>query len=108
MKNLDLEQMQEMQKILQERYKDKWPKLEPAVGRDKLLWMMIETGEVADVIKKSGDKEIMENNLTREHFIEEMCDTLMYFNDILLCYDITPQELQATYIKKHNSNLNRW
>lgn len=108
MKSLDLDQMQQMQKALQEKYKDKWPKLEPTVGRDKLLWMMIEVGEVGDVIKKCGDKEIMENHATREHFIEEMCDTLMYFNDVMLCYDISPQELQVAYIKKHDTNLNRW
>ena len=30
----------------------------------------------------------------RKHFIEEMCDTLMYFNDLMLCYGVTPEELE--------------
>lgn len=44
----------------------------------------------------------------REHFIEEMCDTLMYFNDVMLCYGITPEELKKVYLDKHKKNMNRW
>lgn len=45
---------------------------------------------------------------TRKHFIEEMCDTLMYFNDVLMCYNITPEELETEYIEKHERNMKRW
>ena len=44
----------------------------------------------------------------RKHFIEEMCDTLMYFNDVMLCYGITPDELEAVYTEKQETNMTRW
>ena len=44
----------------------------------------------------------------RAHFIEEMCDVLMYYNDVLICYDISPEELEKAYFEKHEFNMNRW
>ena len=108
MAGLDFDTMQQIQRQLQEKYKHKWTPLGPEIGRDKLLWMMIEAGEMADIIKKQGDSAIMEDPAVRTHFIEEMCDTLMYFNDVMLCYDITPEELQEVYLKKHEKNMKRW
>ena len=108
MAGLDFDTMQQIQQELQERYKHKWQPICPATGRDKLLWMMIEAGEMADIIKKQGDTAIMEDPEARKHFIEEMCDTLMYFNDVMLCYHITPEELQDVYLKKHARNMKRW
>ena len=54
MASLNLEDMQQIQKELQAKYLGKWGGLSPKIGRDKLLWMMIEAGEVADIIKKKG------------------------------------------------------
>lgn len=108
MKDLSFEQMQEMQVELQTKYKDKWPALSPKVGRDKLLWMLIEASEIADVIKKQGDDMIMSNEDVRNHFIEEICDTLMYLNDVMICYEISPEELQEIYVIKHKENMERW
>ncbi len=108
MSDFNFERMQQLQRQLQEKYKDKWTPLSPQKGRDQLLWMMIEAGEMADVIKKSGDRTIMEAPEVRSHFIEEMCDTLMYFNDVMLCYDISPEELETVYLQKHRTNMNRW
>lgn len=105
---LSFSDMQEIQKELQERYRDRWTKLTPQVGRDSLLWMMGEAGEVAEIIKKNGDAAIMEHAETRHHFIEELCDVLMYLNDVLLCYDITPEEISRIYIEKHKRNMQRW
>ena len=73
-----------------------------------LLWMYGELGEVGDVIKKNSDAEIMQSPKVREHFIEEMCDVMMYFNDIMLCYQITPEEFQSIYLAKHSANMKRW
>ena len=70
--------------------------------------MMIEAGEAADVIKKQGDAPITDDPETRRHFIEEMCDVMMYFNDVLLCYSITPDELEEVYRAKHRRNMSRW
>ncbi len=106
--NLSLDEMQKLQIKLQEKYKDKWGGLYPEKGRDMLLWMIGETGEVADVIKQNGDDKIINDNIVRQHFIEEMCDVMMYFNDIMLCYNITPNEISEIYLEKHNKNMERW
>lgn len=108
MKNFSFVEMQEMQKQLQEQYKDKWEAITPETGKNKLLWLFAELGEVADIIKKDGDKKIVEEKAVRTHFIEELCDVLMYFNDIMLCYGITVEELKDEYLKKHEKNMKRW
>ena len=108
MNDFGLKEMQEMQKQLQQKYRDKWGGLSPDIGRDMLLWMMIEVGEAADIIKKKGDNSIMNDEETRNHFLEELCDVLMYYNDILLCYSISPEELKKVYLQKHNRNMKRW
>jgi len=108
MKNLNFNKMQEIQRELQEKYKDKWGGLYPEKGRDMLLWALIEIGEAADIIKKRGDAEIMSNAQTRDNFIEELCDVFMYLNDVMLCYDITPEELRGIYLGKHERNMKRW
>ncbi len=108
MNDFGLNEMQEIQKQLQEKYKDKWGGLSPDIGRNQLLWMMIEVGEVADIIKKKGDSSIMNDEETRNHFVEELCDVLMYFNDVMLCYSISPEELKKVYLQKHHKNIERW
>lgn len=108
MSRLDFETMQRLQRKLQEKYKDKWARLCPEHGRSSLLWMIGEASETADVIKKRGDRAIMENPEVRKHFIEEMCDTLMYFNDLMLCYGVTPEELENVYLEKHEIDMKRW
>ena len=108
MSTLTFEAMHAMQAELHERYKDKWRPISPEIARDKLLWMMIEAGEMADVIKKQGDEKILSDETVRLHFVEEMCDTLMYFNDVMRCYGITPEEFERVYREKHRRNLGRW
>ena len=101
-------EMQKIQRELQEKYKDKWEAICPENAKNKLLWLMIELGEAADIIKKDGDSAIMKKDDIRKHFVEEMSDILMYFNDILLCYDISIDELKQIYLDKHRKNMNRW
>ena len=108
MSQLNFEIMHEMQAELQEKYRGKWPVITPAIAREKLLWMMIEAGEMADIIKKKGDDKILEPGEVRDHFIEEMCDTLMYFNDVMRCYGISPEEFEKVYYEKHQRNMGRW
>ena len=67
MASLNLEDMQQIQKELQAKYLEKWGGLSPKIGRDKLLWMMIEAGEVADIIKKKGDDAILNDPETPLH-----------------------------------------
>ncbi len=108
MSDFGFKQMQAIQIELQEKYKEIWGGLSPEKGRDTLLWMIIEAGEAADIIKKDGDKKIVEDIEVRNHFIEEMCDVFMYLNDVMLCYNITPEELEKIYLNKHQRNLKRW
>ncbi len=35
-------------------------------------------------------------------------DVLMYYNDVLLCYGITVDELKESYKNKFEKNMNRW
>lgn len=108
MASFGFEEMQAIQKELQEKYLEQWGGLYPEKAVRMLLWMMAEAGEVADIIKKQGDPAIMEDPETRCHFIEEMCDVMMYFNDVLLCYGITPGEVEKVYREKHERNMQRW
>ena len=101
-------EMQKMQMKLQEKYKGKWEAISPEAGKNKLLWLMIELGEAADIIKKNGVGQIMEDKDVRTHFIEEMADVLMYYNDVMLCYDISVDEIKEIYEKKHEKNMKRW
>lgn len=70
--------------------------------------MIGEVGEVIDIIKKNGDKKSIEDSEIRQHLIEEMSDVLMYFNDVMLCYGISEEELKQVYISKFETNMKRW
>ena len=108
MASFTIEEMQGMQKTLQEIYKDKWEPICPEIGQNKLLWMIGEIGEVVDIIKKNGGRKASEDENIRLHLVEEMADVLMYYNDVMLCYGITEDELKEAYIKKFEYNLKRW
>ena len=100
--------MQSMQKELQDKYKEKWERICPETGKNKFLWMIGEIGEVIDIIKKNGDNSAVADSSVREHLIEEMADVLMYYNDVMLCYGITEDELKQAYIEKFQKNMKRW
>lgn len=108
MEDFGFQEMQKIQTQLHERYKDKWQRLSPELGKEQLLWLMIELGEAADIIKKQGSREIMEDTEVRAHFIEEMADVMMYYNDVLLCYGISVDEFSKVYREKHRRNMGRW
>lgn len=105
---LDFEAMQAIQRELQEKYKHKWEPIDPAHGQNKLLWMLGEIGEAVDVIKYHGHAGIMNDPEPRHAFVEELCDVMMYLNDVCICYGITPEELEAVYRAKHERNMKRW
>ena len=108
MAEFTIKEMQEMQKELQERYKDKWEPICPEIGQNKLLWMIGEIGEVIDIVKKNGGRNASEDDNIRKDLVEEMADVLMYFNDVMLCYGISEDELKASYISKFERNMKRW
>ncbi len=108
MNHFSINEMQNMQKELQEKYKNIWEGISPEVGQNKLLWMIGEIGEVIDIIKKNGPIDAINNTEKRSALVEELVDVLMYYNDVLLCYGITEEELKDAYTKKHERNLKRW
>lgn len=108
MNDFGINEMLAMQQTLQDKYKDKWEPICPEVGKNKLLWMIGEIGEVIDVIKKNGDAAALNSGELREHLVEELADVLMYYNDVLLCYGIGSEELKDVYVRKFERNMKRW
>ena len=108
MADFSINDMQQMQTALQEKYKGQWEPICPKIGQNKLLWMIGEIGEVIDIIKKYGGAEASSNTELRKDLVEELADVLMYYNDVLLCYGISDGELRDAYEKKFQKNMNRW
>ncbi len=103
-----IDEMQKMQDELQEKYKDKWESICAETGKNKLLWMIGEIGEVIDIIKKNGAANSIEVPELRNNLIEELADVLMYYNDVLRCYGISEEELKQAYVSKFEKNMKRW
>lgn len=108
MADFGINEMLEMQRKLQEKYKDKWQPLSPERGKDQMLWMIGEIGEVIDIIKKNGGTKASTEDALRKDLVEELADVLMYFNDVLLCYGISAEELKKSYSHKFEKNMERW
>ena len=108
MAEFTIDEILEMQRSLQDKYKDKWEPICPETGKNKMLWMIGEIGEVADIVKKHGHEKAISDPELRSNLVEEMADVLMYYGDIMLCYGITPEELKASYEAKFKRNMSRW
>lgn len=105
--DLSISQMQKMQHDLWEKYSDIWPPLEPKYARDSLLWMIEELGEVISIIKKRGELDAVNDKQLRTSLVEELADVLMFFNDVLMRYNISSDEFAKIYSKKHMKNMKR-
>ena len=70
--------------------------------------MIGEIGQVIDIVKKHGGEKASTNEELRKDLIEEMADVLMYYNDVMLCYGITADELKQSYSEKFEKNMKRW
>lgn len=105
--DLKISEIMSMQKELQQKYEGKWTPLSVENGRNCFLWMTEEMGEAISIIKKRGENDIMKDDKVRQAFVEELVDVMMFYNDALICYGITPEELSDTFIKKHHKNMNR-
>lgn len=108
MADFSINEMQEMQKVLQDKYRNKWEPISPDTGKNKLLWMIGEIGEVIDIVKKHGDVKASSDIELRKELVEELADVLMYYNDVLLCYGISADELKRAYSEKFQKNMKRW
>lgn len=105
--DLTLSDMLEMQRSLFEPHKDIWHPMEPEYGKDFILYMMEEIGETIAILKKKGCDSVVADPEVRAAFLEEMSDVLMYYNDVLLRFHVTSQELAETYLRKHARNMGR-
>ena len=108
MADFTMHEILEMQRTLQERYRHKWEPIGPATGQNKLLWMIGEIGEVIDIVKKNGGEAACTDPALRGALAEELADVLMYYNDVLLCYGISADELKQVYAEKFEKNMGRW
>lgn len=108
MEEFTINEMMEMQTKLQNKYRDKWESICAPHGKNKLLWMIGEIGEVIDIVKKSDSTELLEDPDVRSSLVEELADVLMYYNDVLMCYGISSEELKKAYVDKFNKNMERW
>jgi NTP pyrophosphatase (non-canonical NTP hydrolase) len=108
MADFSINEMQKMQQALQDKYKDRWEPICPETGQNKMLWMVGEIGEVIDIVKKHGAVNALTQEELRKDLVEEMADVLMYYNDVMLCYGITADELKQAYTGKVEKNMKRW
>ena len=70
--------------------------------------MIGEIGEVIDIVKKYGGEKASADKILRKDLVEEMADVLMYYNDVMLCYGISADELKQAYLGKFEKNMKRW
>lgn len=96
-----------MQQKLWELHKEQWGDRTSADGKISLLWMVDELGEAIAIIKKKGDEAIMNDPMVRAHYVEECSDVMMYFLDMLQCYDISAEEFSEAFRKKWTRNMSR-
>lgn len=105
--DLSISEMLDMSHKLWEKHKDTWTPMEPEHGKTFILYMIEEIGEAIAIIKKKTEDGIMNEPSTRERFIEELGDVLMYYSDVLNRFKITSEEFSSIYMKKFESNMNR-
>jgi NTP pyrophosphatase (non-canonical NTP hydrolase) len=63
---------------------------------------------VIDIVKKNGDARASADPELRKDLVEELADVLMYYNDVLMCYGISADELKQVYTEKFERNMKRW
>ena len=105
--DLKISDMMQMQKELHKLHEQEWSPLEPEYGKNTILYMVEEIGEVISIVKKKGDRAVLNDPSVREAFLEEMADVMMYYTDTLLRYHIAEEEISEAYVKKHGKNMGR-
>lgn len=108
-KTLSIRDMYTYQKNLQEKYQVKWGEpIKPETSINKLCWAYGELAEAGDIIKKKHPENVMTDPELRRHLMEELGDAMMYMYDVMLCYDMTPEEFSDIYRAKCERNIDRW
>ncbi len=105
--DISVSQMMQLQLKQYEKHKDRWEPRNPENGRDHILFMIEEVGEMVSILKKKGFGSIMDDAAVRKAFVEETADVMMYFTDVLLCYKITAEEFSRAFTQKFQKNMER-
>ncbi len=105
--DLTVSHMMQTQRDLFELHKDEWTPREPQFGRDRILYMIEEIGETVAILKKKGEKAIMEDPAVRQAFLGEMSDVMMYYIATLLCFRVSPEEISQAFERIHAKNMHR-
>ena len=109
--DLSISQMMQMQKDLYERHKGEWYPLEPEYGKDSILFMVEEIGEVAEVLNKRAGRKASEEDDLQEQLGIELADMLHYIvaiaaiNKIDLTRIIVEKDRKASVKYHHTVNL---
>ena len=85
-----------------------WSRHVKEQANNEMLFCLGEAGEVIDCLKKAGCHRLALPGPERDHLLEETSDMLMVLMNMLLCLDVTPEELSSAYRAKHEKNLHRW
>ncbi|MGH4125067.1 MAG: MazG nucleotide pyrophosphohydrolase domain-containing protein [Clostridium sp.] len=105
--DLNISEMLKLSQELWEKHNDTWSPMEPQYGKDFILYMIEEIGEVIAIIKKKGEDDIMDDVAVRERFVEELGDVMMYYMDVLNRFKISADEFSSIYLKKFETNMKR-
>lgn len=104
---MTIQELMDIQIELQEKYRGVWEGDSPATAKHHLLYAVEEIGEVSAILKKRSAQAVVEDEVVRAHFCEEMADVFMYLTDVLLCCGVTAEEFERAYHAKAERNLKR-
>ena len=85
--------------------RDKIPEIIKNDGKTPIIEILSNEDYLKELDKKLNE-EVVEYQADKS--IEEMADVLMYYNDVMLCYGITADELKQAYSRKFEKNMKRW
>ena len=80
--DLRISDMLDMQKALYALHEGEWFPLEPEHGRNYILFMIEEIGEAIAILKKKGDRTVLENGHVRSAFLEEIASPGKYLRRV--------------------------
>jgi len=107
MSGLTLQEMYDISQDWHDRHVGKGAPFSPEKGRDKLLKVIEEYGELVSVVMKRGEDAIINDPAVRAALLEEFADVLGLLSDALLCYGVTDEEFSDAYRRKHRRNMDR-
>lgn len=107
---MTIQEMLDLQNRLYDKCgeKHRWLTYTPDNAQLHWLYMLGEAGEVIDVLRKNSYESLLPPSPLRDHLVEEMADTLMFFVDTMACMNVTADELAQAYREKHERNIKRW